>query len=138
MRRVNMARLSVVASHKVNGVSALHSRLLAEKLFPEYAALWPGRFENVTNGISPRLWLMQSNPRLSALIDEAIGEGWRRNFDEIADLERSPTMPLSATGSCAVKRANKERAGAGDRAAHRRQGRSRQHVRRAGEAHPRV
>ena len=109
MPRVNMGRLSVVASHKVNGVSELHSALLAEKLFPDYAALWPDRFENVTNGISPRLWLMQANPRLASLIDEAIGQGWRGNFDEIADLESFADDAGFRDRFLAVKRANKER-----------------------------
>jgi starch phosphorylase len=109
MPRVNMGRLSVVASHKVNGVSALHSALLAERLFPDYAALWPDRFENVTNGISPRLWLMQSNPRLSSLIDEAIGESWRGNFDEIADLKGFAADAGFRDRFLAAKRANKER-----------------------------
>ncbi len=109
MPRVNMGRLSVVASHKVNGVSALHSALIAERLFPDYAALWPDRFENVTNGISPRLWLMQANPRLSSLIDEAIGESWRGNFDEIADLKGFAEDAGFRDRFLAVKRANKER-----------------------------
>ena len=109
MPRVNMGRLSVVASHKVNGVSALHSELLAERLFPDYAALWPDRFENVTNGISPRLWLMRADPRLSALIDDAIGESWRGNFDEIADLKGFAEDAGFRDRFLTVKRASKER-----------------------------
>jgi glycogen phosphorylase len=109
MPRVNMGRLSVVASHKVNGVSELHSALLADKLFPDYAALWPERFENVTNGISPRLWLMQANPRLASLIDDAIGQSWRGNIDEIADLKVFADDAGFRDRFLAVKRANKER-----------------------------
>ena len=82
-RRVHMGRLSVVASHKVNGVSALHSELLAATLFADFAALFPDRFCNMTNGISPRRWLMQANPRLAALIDRRIGTGWRVNLEEL-------------------------------------------------------
>ena len=84
--RVNMGRLAVVASRRVNGVSKIHSGLLQEQLFPEFAILHPDRFDNVTNGITPRRWLIQANPRLSADIDAAIGYGWRQNLEEIADL----------------------------------------------------
>jgi starch phosphorylase len=81
-----MGRLAVIASRRVNGVSKIHSGLLQEQLFPEFAILHPDRFDNVTNGITPRRWLIQANPRLSADIDAAIGYGWRQNLEEIADL----------------------------------------------------
>ena len=68
-RRVRMAALAIVASHKVNGVSALHSELMVQTIFADYATLFPDRFINVTNGVTPRRWLMQANPELSALID---------------------------------------------------------------------
>jgi starch phosphorylase len=84
--RVNMARLAVIASRRVNGVSKVHSGLLQTRLFPEFALLHPGRFDNVTNGITPRRWLIQANPRLSADIDAAIGCGWRQNLEEISAL----------------------------------------------------
>jgi glycogen phosphorylase len=84
--RVNMGRLAVIASRRVNGVSKLHSDLLQEQLFPDFASLHPDRFHNVTNGITPRRWLAQANPRLSAVIDEAIGCGWRQNLEAIAEL----------------------------------------------------
>ncbi|KAF4531203.1 hypothetical protein B566_EDAN019257, partial [Ephemera danica] len=67
-RRVRMANLSVVGSHKVNGVSALHSRLVTETIFADFAALWPERFVNMTNGVTPRRWLAQANAPLSALL----------------------------------------------------------------------
>ena len=76
-----MAALAVVAAHKVNGVSALHSRLMTETIFADYARLFPERFDNVTNGVTPRRWLMQANPDLSALIDSRIGRGWRRDLE---------------------------------------------------------
>ena len=76
-RRVRMATLAVVASHKVNGVSALHSRLCVETIFADFAKLYPERFTNVTNGVTPRRWLMQANPALSAVIDGRIGTAWR-------------------------------------------------------------
>ena len=78
---VNMGRFSVLMSRKVNGVSALHSRLVHESLFPEFDKLFPGRFCNVTNGISPRLWLLQSNPDLCRLVDRYLGEKWRDPLD---------------------------------------------------------
>ena len=83
-----MGRLSVLASHRVNGVSELHSQLVRESLFPDFARLFPGRFDSVTNGITPRRWIMQANPELSALLDESIGQGWRRNFDSIRRLDQ--------------------------------------------------
>ena len=80
-RSVNMGRFSVLMSHRINGVSELHSRLVRSRLFPEFASLYPERFLNVTNGISPRLWLFQTNPALVHLIDSRIGNDWRRAFD---------------------------------------------------------
>jgi starch phosphorylase len=85
-RRVRMAYLSVLASHKVNGVSRLHSELIVSTIFADFARLFPDRFCNKTNGITPRRWLAQANPPLSALIDSRIGPGWRRNLDELAQL----------------------------------------------------
>jgi glycogen phosphorylase len=64
-----MAALSIVASHKVNGVSALHSALMVQTIFADFARLYPERFTNVTNGVTPRRWLAQANPALSALLD---------------------------------------------------------------------
>ncbi len=85
-RRVRMAALAVVASHKVNGVSALHSRLMVETLFADFAQMWPGRFLNITNGVTPRRWLMQANPELSALLDAHIGRAWRRDLGALGAL----------------------------------------------------
>jgi starch phosphorylase len=85
-RRVRMAYLSVLASHKVNGVSRLHSQLIAQTIFADFARLFPDRFCNKTNGITPRRWLAQANPPLSVLIDSRIGPGWRRHLDQLATL----------------------------------------------------
>ncbi|MGM9427042.1 glycogen/starch/alpha-glucan phosphorylase [Hydrogenophaga sp. MI9] len=85
-RRVRMAYLSVLASHKINGVSALHSNLMVETIFADFARLWPERFNNKTNGITPRRWLSQANRPLSALIDARIGTTWRRHLDELSAL----------------------------------------------------
>ena len=86
-RRVRMAALAVVASHKVNGVSALHSELMVQTIFADYARLYPRRFHNVTNGVAPRRWLLQANPGLSGLIDSRIGTKWRRNLEGLSALE---------------------------------------------------
>jgi starch phosphorylase len=85
-RRVRMAYLSVLASHKVNGVSKLHSELIVETIFADFARLFPDRFCNKTNGITPRRWLAQANPPLSQLIDSRIGPQWRRDLDQLAKL----------------------------------------------------
>jgi starch phosphorylase len=90
-RQVNMGRLSVLACHRVNGVSKLHSRLVRESLFVDFARLFPGRFDSVTNGITHRRWIMQANPELSALLDESIGSGWRQNLDSIRRLDQFAT-----------------------------------------------
>jgi len=83
-----MANLATVASHHVNGVAALHSELVKTELFPEFAALWPEKFTNVTNGVTPRRWIGLSNPQLSALLNEAIGEDWIRDLHQLRQLER--------------------------------------------------
>jgi glycogen phosphorylase len=85
---VRMAHLATVASHTVNGVSALHSQLLRETVLADFAQLWPERFTNVTNGVTPRRFMALANPGLAALLDEAIGPGWVRDLDRLADLER--------------------------------------------------
>jgi starch phosphorylase len=86
-KKVRMAHLAVVGSHSVNGVSSLHSEILRTELFRDFAELWPERFNNKTNGITPRRWLRLCNPGLSALISEAIGEGWVRELGELRRLE---------------------------------------------------
>jgi starch phosphorylase len=83
-----MAHLATIASHHVNGVAALHSDLVKSELFPEFAALWPEKFTNVTNGVTPRRWVALANPRLSALLDEAVGPGWVSDLDQLRQLER--------------------------------------------------
>ncbi len=86
-RRVRMAHLAVVGSHRVNGVAELHSSLLRERLFADFARLWPERFTNITNGVTPRRWLAVANPPLASLLDDAIGSGWRRDLDQLERLE---------------------------------------------------
>jgi starch phosphorylase len=108
-RRVRMAALAIVASHKVNGVSALHSNLMVQTIFADYARLFPHRFHNVTNGVTPRRWLMQANPGLSSLLDARIGTGWRRNLAGLAALRAQAGDAALQAEFLAVKRQNKER-----------------------------
>jgi len=108
VQSIRMAHLSVVASHSVNGVAALHTELLKKDLFPEFDALFPGRFNNKTNGITPRRWLRSCNPRLSALIDSKIGTGWTRDLDQLRKLEQWADDPQFQSDFMAAKRANKE------------------------------
>jgi len=86
-KRVHMARLALVGSHTINGVSRLHSDILKENVFKNFYLMFPERFQNVTNGVTPRRWLLEANPGLSSLITEAIGEGWEKNLDELRKLE---------------------------------------------------
>ena len=83
---VHMAHLGIVGSKKVNGVAALHSRLLKESMFRDFDEMFPERFTNKTNGITPRRWLKQCNPDLSALITKNIGDDWITNLDELRKL----------------------------------------------------
>mgnify|MGYP002654627663 CR=1 FL=1 len=85
-RRVRMAHLSIVGSHRVNGVSALHSNLLVQTIFSDFAVIWPERFINITNGVTPRRWLEQANPGLASLLDRRIGNGWRQDLTALKAL----------------------------------------------------
>ncbi|MFM9102584.1 MAG: glycogen/starch/alpha-glucan phosphorylase, partial [Cyanobium sp.] len=87
-KAVRMAHLATIASHHVNGVAALHSDLVKSELFPDFAALWPDKFTNVTNGVTPRRWMALSNPRLANLLNEVLGEGWLKDLDQLRQLER--------------------------------------------------
>jgi starch phosphorylase len=107
-KMVRMAHLAVVGSHAVNGVAELHTQLLRKNLFPEFDALFPGRFQNKTNGITPRRWLQQCNPRLTALVTKALGDdGWVRDLDRLRELEKSADDPGFQKEFMAVKHANK-------------------------------
>ncbi|HXN35782.1 MAG TPA: glycogen/starch/alpha-glucan phosphorylase [Opitutaceae bacterium] len=107
-KRVRMANLAVVGSHAVNGVAALHTELLRRHLFPEFDELYPGKFQNKTNGITPRRWLLECNPRLSSLVTRALGGGaWARDLDLLRGLEKFLDDAAFRREFVAVKRANK-------------------------------
>jgi starch phosphorylase len=108
-RRVRMAYLAVVASHSVNGVSALHSELMKESIFFDFANLWPERFNNKTNGIAPRRWLAQANPALSAVLDKQVGTGWRRDLTQLSGLNGVLTQPKVIEAFQGAKLVNKQR-----------------------------
>jgi starch phosphorylase len=86
-RNVRMSNLAMAGSHSINGVAALHSELVKTTLAPEYFKLYPERFNNKTNGVTPRRWLLHANPPLASLITRAIGDGWIRDLDELRKLE---------------------------------------------------
>lgn len=106
-RRVRMAHLAVVGSHHVNGVSALHSQLMRESIFADFHRMNPDKILNMTNGITPRRWLNQANPRLSKLITQTIGNGWLRNLDELKKLVPYADNPAFQAAFLEVKTANK-------------------------------
>jgi starch phosphorylase len=108
-RRVRMAYLAVLTSHSINGVSALHSELMKESIFSDFARLWPQRFNNKTNGITPRRWLAQANPALSALLDKNIGTGWRRDLTQLSQLQPLLTGEKVIAGFQQAKQFNKRR-----------------------------
>jgi starch phosphorylase len=86
-RRVRMANLAIVGSHSTNGVAAIHSELLRKTTVPDFAEMFPQRFNNKTNGVTPRRWLLQCNPALAATITDAIGDGWITDLPQLARLK---------------------------------------------------
>ena len=108
-REVRMAFLAVVGSHSINGVAALHSELLKATLFKDFYELWPERFNNKTNGITPRRWLLKANPGLADLITEKIGTGWITDLDQLKKLEAWADDREFQKRVMAVKHENKVR-----------------------------
>jgi starch phosphorylase len=107
-KMVRMAHLSVVACHAVNGVAALHTELLKRNVFPDFNELYPGKFNNKTNGITPRRWLLQCNPRLARLVTDRIGPAWGRDLDQLRQLEKWADDPGFQREFMAIKQANKQ------------------------------
>jgi starch phosphorylase len=108
-KRVRMANLACVGSHAINGVSALHTELLKRGVLRDFFELWPERFNNKTNGVTPRRFVLLANPGLSALIQSRIGDGWIRQPEELRRLEPLASDPEFQTRWRAVKRENKAR-----------------------------
>ncbi|CAX61750.1 glycogen phosphorylase [Erwinia billingiae] len=108
-RKIRMAWLAVVVSHKVNGVSELHSNLMVQSLFADFAALFPGRFCNKTNGVTPRRWLALANPELSGVLDEAIGRTWRTELSQLDELKQHIDYPSFLAQISDAKLHNKKR-----------------------------
>ena len=109
IKQVNMANLAIVGSHSVNGVAALHSTILKTELFRHFDRCFPGRFINVTNGVTPRRWLCQANPLLAELITSMIGLEWICDLDELQRLEPLADDPEFRKKWLAVKHQNKKR-----------------------------
>ena len=107
--QVRMANLSVIGSHKVNGVSALHSQILKDDLFHDFFLVQPDKFTNVTNGIAYRRWLCQSNPKLAQLIDDCIGKNYRKDDRRLEDFFRFRDDPAVCKKLEEIKRENKAR-----------------------------
>ncbi|HEX5144750.1 MAG TPA: glycogen/starch/alpha-glucan phosphorylase [Mycobacterium sp.] len=108
-KSVRMAHLATVGSHAINGVAALHSELLKASVLKDFYELWPERFGNVTNGVTPRRFLALSNPGLRSLLDDTIGDGWLTDLDKLRGLEAYVDDPEFRQRWREVKRTNKSR-----------------------------
>jgi glycogen phosphorylase len=108
-RSVRMAHLAIVGSHSVNGVAALHSELVKTRLVPDFYSLWPGRFNNKTNGVTHRRWLASCNPDLAQLINQTIGEDWVTNYSTVSGLEAFAEEEAFQREFLGIKQRNKER-----------------------------
>ena len=104
-RQVRMAHLAIVGSHSTNGVAALHSELIKRRLVPDFATMFPERFNNKTNGVTPRRWLLLANPALAKAITEAIGDGW---ITDLAQLEKLKPLADDKSFRDAVRKAKRE------------------------------
>ena len=107
VRSVRMANLCLVGTSSVNGVAELHSKILKESLFKDFYELWPEKFHNVTNGITPRRWLLKANPMLAQLVSEAIGDRWITHLDELKGLEKFADDANFLDALAKIKRSNK-------------------------------
>ena len=108
-RRIRMAHLAVAGSHTINGVSALHSTLMVDHVFKDFADLWPNRFTNVTNGVTLRRWLSQANPKLARLLDLKISRQWRFDSERLSLLKNHSHDESFSSEFRAIKLENKRR-----------------------------
>ena len=108
-RAVRMAHLAALASGKINGVAELHSQLLRDKVLPDFAEIWPEKFTNVTNGVTPRRFIRLANPKLSDLITDSIGVGWLTDLERLRELEPFAEDEDFREAYRAIKQSNKAR-----------------------------
>ncbi|MCQ2965381.1 MAG: glycogen/starch/alpha-glucan phosphorylase [Alphaproteobacteria bacterium] len=108
-KKVRMGNLAMVGSHSVNGVAAIHSELVKKNLAPDFYEMWPEKFNNKTNGITPRRWLLSSNRDLSKAICDRIGESWITNLDDLRNLEKFATDSDFVNDFFKIKKKNKEK-----------------------------
>ncbi len=108
-RKVRMANLAIVGTHSTNGVAAIHSELLRTKTVPDFAGLFPDRFNNKTNGVTPRRWLLLANPDLAKLLTDAIGDGWVTDLSDLKKIDRFAVDAQFRGKFLAAKRAAKAR-----------------------------
>src|SRR5690606_40672507 len=101
--------LAIVGSHSTNGVAALHTELLKARLVPDFAQLWPERFNNKTNGITQRRFLLKANPPLAELISETVGNAWVKDLSQLKKLEKHADDPAFQKRFADVKLQAKER-----------------------------
>ena len=106
-RYVRMANMCIIATSSVNGVAELHSQILKDSLFKDFYELYPEKFHNVTNGITPRRWLLKANPALAQLITESIGDKWITNLDQLKKLEKFSENDTFLAALAKIKRSNK-------------------------------
>lgn len=109
VRKVRMGNLCVIGSSKVNGVAEIHSKLVKEDLFPEYAELWPEKMCNVTNGVTPRRWLLACNPELAGLYNEVVGKEWPLQLDKLREVVKFADDKAFQQQFMTIKRHNKEK-----------------------------
>jgi len=106
-KKVRMANLACLGSHSINGVAKLHTELIKQDLFPEFYELFPERFNNKTNGITPRRWLLLANPKLALLVTEKIGKDWIKDLDHLQQIESLMNDPKFRQQWQRIKQENK-------------------------------
>jgi glycogen phosphorylase len=103
-KKIRMAHLACVGSHSINGVAAIHTQIIKDRIFPDFFALWPKKFNNKTNGVTPRRWLDQANPGLSDLLTKFLGnDDWITQLDKVSDIKRHANNPDFQARFAAVK-----------------------------------
>jgi len=106
--QIKMSHLAILGSHKINGVSELHSKILKEDTFKDFATIFPNKFTNVTNGVTQRRWLLNVNPQLASFLNKRIGDGWITDFSQIEKLKPFAADPESQKEFLLIKKKNKE------------------------------